>query len=87
MERLSNLQEGDTLFDRLALSCFGSMYPICLRKAMTNSKAVVGEAGEMTTTEPCYEGGIMPAAYEGLVGRCRALAQVFHGVSAARGVQ
>ena len=41
---------------------------------MTNSKAVVGEVGEMTTIEPCYEGGIMPAAYEGLAERCRALA-------------
>ena len=40
---------------------------------MTNAKAVVSEVGENTAIEPCYEGGIQAATYDGLVNWCRTL--------------
>jgi hypothetical protein len=40
---------------------------------MINAKAVVCEVGESTAIEPCYEGGFLPAPYDGLVDCCRTL--------------
>jgi len=41
---------------------------------MINAKAVVGEVGENTAIETCYEGGIQPALYDDLVEWCQTLA-------------
>ncbi len=40
---------------------------------MTNSKAVVAEVNQSTSIDPCYPGGIYPAAYEELADSCMRL--------------